>query len=137
MPLNLNDLNLIFIYDSAAITFCNELGLIDKTRYCKRINQKICNVEHQNSNFKCGICLECPNCHKQVAFFLIQYLREPNCLFQKLFNSFIFGHMNIHWKKHIKNPEFRRRPYLICLEMQEICEAFNKIYFYYKIGGES
>ena len=49
----------------------------------------------------------------KYLYFQIQYLREPNYLFQKFFNSFIFGHVNIHWKKHIKNQEFRIRPYPI------------------------
>ena len=137
MPLNHDDLNLIFTSESAAIAFCNELGLIDKNRYCKCVNQKICYVEHENSNFKCGVCLECPNCHKRVSLFSNTIFARTKLPISKVLQLIYFwAHEYSLEKTHQESRISKKTISKLFSEMQDICEECNKIYFDYKIGGE-
>lgn len=69
MPLNQNDLYFVFNDENEAIKFCFFYKLIDENRACLHQDRSIQMILQINTNFKCNLCFECPECHRKESIF--------------------------------------------------------------------
>ena len=136
MPLNQNDLYFVFNDENEAIKFCFFYKLIDENRACLHQDRSIQMILQINTNFKCNLCFECPECHMKESIFKNTIFSNSKLKIGTILKIVYYWVYEYSCKSTMNECNISDNTVTNFFEtLQKLCEDYNKTFHTGKIGG--